>query len=108
MTVCRYCESPLRYEDRLLRADGSTERLHAGGCARSYYAERKAASRARHRGDPAAEARRSNAPGRTVTAPFCDVARCLRPHYARGLCVAHYRRERYGSGDVFTPIRGDG
>lgn len=31
-----------------------------------------------------------------MTSTICSVAQCLRPHYAKGLCNAHWQRQRAG------------
>lgn len=105
MRICRYCEGPIAPGTEAIRSDGRADRLHAHQCRAWYYAERKAASRARQRGEPDAEPKRYAVNGKAPASPFCGVAACDRPHYARGLCQAHYQRVMEGSGDVFSPVR---
>lgn len=35
--------------------------------------------------------------GRPVSTRTCDIPKCGRPHYGKGLCGKHYQRERKGS-----------
>lgn len=102
--TCLYCEAPLAIGDRIRHKNGRTERLHAKVCYGAYYHERKAASRARLRGEPDAEPRIRDVPGRIPTQSLCGVAACGRKHYGKGLCRAHWTRDRYGNGDLESPI----
>lgn len=45
--------------------------------------------------------------GRKPTFPFCTVPGCGRPHAAKGLCAAHYKRKwRGGPLDADVPVGG--
>lgn len=90
--ICRYCGGDLADAERYVRPDGQTENFHGALCRRAYWAERKAASRARLRGEPDAEPRGKG--GRMPNLAPCQAPGCDLRQISRGMCNKHYTKSR--------------